>query len=276
MFNNIIITLEKIKTIICVALCMVFLFSVDSDGDGYSDELELELETNPNSKEDRYYYGSWPYNPMKDKILGINIPIQCPGNISCECQTNEDCVNNNCKPTVHGEYFCYPKIGDIFPHFIAVDQHGESVDIYDFAMQGKIIAIEFGTAWCAPCQHLSNWLSSGNEKIKSLRMWKKEYDIIREKVDKGEVVFITILYQGKLKSEAASYETVSDWHNQFPHDKMPNLADEYADIHRWIKPTGFPCVNLLDENMRLLTTSTRGFTEAFDILSGLRPIPTAD
>ena len=257
--------------IIFISVC----FCTDTDGDGDSDKLELEIGTDPNNKEDRYYYGSWPYNPDKDRIEGDNFPIICPSSISCDCESNEDCVNNNCQRSARGDWHCTPKPGDLFPHFIAVDQYGEFVDIYDFSMQGKIIAIEFGAAWCSPCRELSSWLSSGDNAVTNNRWWKDEYAIIKQKIDRGEIYFITILFQDHLR-DVAGYETVEDWHRQYPNNMVPVLADEYADIHQWIKPTGYPCVNLLDENMRLVNFTGRGIGEAFDILSGIKPIPKAN
>lgn len=256
-----------------------FIFSIDTDGDGYSDQLELDIGTDPKSKEDRYYYGYWPFNINKGIINGADIPTDCssPGikNISCECVTDSDCINNNCKQSIRKGLYCTPKAGDTFPHFIAVDQYGEFVDIYDFSMQGKIIALEFGAAWCAPCQQLSSWLSSGDDSVTRNRWWKEEYHIIREKVNKEEIIFITILFQDELRDNA-SYDTVMNWDEKYPNNKIPVLADEYSDIHQWIKPTGYPCVNLLDENMKLINFSTRGLTQAFDILSGLEPMPKTD
>tara|TARA_B100000676_G_scaffold127101_1_gene126224 strand:- start:774 stop:1580 length:807 start_codon:yes stop_codon:yes gene_type:complete len=252
-----------------------FIFSVDSDGDGYSDQLEKEIGTNPNDKEDRYYYGSWPFNPNKDKIGGAEVPIECPSNISCECSQNSDCINNNCKKTIRGDGpYCTPKVGDIFPRLIATDQYGEYVDIYDFAMQGKTIAIEFGAAWCSPCQQLSSWLSSGDvSSLENHRWWKEEYEVIRDKINNDEIIFITILFQDESR-ENANYETTFNWHEKYPNDKIPILADEYRDIHFWLKPTGYPCINILDENMKLMTFTGRGLSDAFDILSGLKPYPT--
>ena len=75
---------------------------------------------------------------------------------------------------------------------------------------------------------------------------------------------------------AASYETVLNWHEKYPNNKVPVLADEYKDIHQWIKPTGYPCINLLDENMKLITFTNRGLSNAFDILSGIKSFPESN
>ena len=253
--------------IIVLLFLSTFGFSLDSDGDGYSDKDEVTIGTNPNDPGDRYYLGSWPYNPNKDKMEGIEFPVQCPQNISCECETNDDCVNQNCKRSARGDYYCTPQPGDMFPRLIAVDQYGEFVDLYDFAMQGKQILIEFGAAWCSPCQGLSNWLSTGDDSgLKNNRWWKDDYSIIYEKIKNDEILFITILFEDELR-EPAGYRTSFDWHQKYPNDKIVVLADEYKDIHQWMKPTGYPCINLVDENMKLVSFTGRGLREAFDIVS---------
>ena len=55
-----------------------------------------------------------------------------------------------------------------------------------------------------------------------------------------------------------------------PRPPVPSEVKEYKDIHQWIKPTGYPCINILDQNMRLTTFTGRGLGEAFDILSNLK------
>ena len=258
--------MKKYKIIVLLFLS-TFGFSLDSDGDGYSDKDEATIGTNPNDPGDRYYLGSWPYNPNKDKMEGIEFPVQCPQNISCECETNDDCVNQNCKRSARGDYYCTPQPGDMFPRLIAVDQYGEFVDLYDFAMQGKQILIEFGAAWCSPCQGLSNWLSTGDDSgLKNNRWWKDDYSIIYDKIKNNEILFITILFEDELR-EPAGYRTSFDWHQKYPNDKIVVLADEYKDIHQWMKPTGYPCINLVDENMKLVSFTGRGLREAFDIVS---------
>ncbi len=134
-----------------------FLLPVDTDSDGYLDEIEIKLGTDPNDYNSRYYWGGWPVNLEKDKIQGQDLPYNCPSSIGCECTDNSDCVNSNCQRMPRGKY-CMPKVGDTFPRFYAFDQYGEIVDLYDFANQGKMIAVEFGAAWCSPCKQLSSFL----------------------------------------------------------------------------------------------------------------------
>lgn len=260
--------LQKNKILVLIVLS--FIFSIDTDGDGYSDKDEIQIGTDPKNKGDRYYLGSWPYNPYKDQIEGSVFPISCPNDISCECTSNSDCINENCQKGVRGGLFCTPKTGDIFPRLVAVDQYGEFIDIYDFAMQGKNIVIEFGPAWCSPCQDLSYWLSTGDDSIiKNNRWWKSEYSIIRDQVINDDILFITILFENELR-DIATFQTVLDWHDKYPNNKIVILADEYKDIHQWMRPTGYPCINIVDEDMRLITFTGRGLTEAFDILSNLK------
>ena len=88
------------------------------------------------------YAGGWPVNPKSNEIEDLGFELPCPGPIGCECQTNADCDNQNCNAHPKGNY-CVPKKGDIIPRFEALDQFGESVDIYDFAMH-HVITLERG------------------------------------------------------------------------------------------------------------------------------------
>ena len=100
------------------------------------------------------YIGGWPVNSKSDAIEDPGFDLPCPGPTGCDCQTNADCYNQNCRAHPKGNY-CVPKVGDLFPRFEAIDQFGESVDLYDFAHQGKMTLIEMSAAWCCPCNDVA-------------------------------------------------------------------------------------------------------------------------
>ena len=242
--------------------------SVDTDGDGYLDAFEIEMGTDPSDPDDRIYQGGWPYNPNKESMNSTELPISCPGQIGCECVSSDECSNDNCTKAVRGDFYCFPKIGDPFPRLMSLDQFGEEVDLYDFANQGKPILLEMGTAWCKPCNELAAWLAYDDDSIKSAVWWKPEYDSVKEKIKRGEILFITILYENVLHADA-TFDTVRDWYEKYPDDKVPVMSDDYKELHYWLKPNGLPCINLLDENMRMMTYTGRGLTQAFDVVSRL-------
>ena len=210
------------------------------------------------------YKGGWPVNPQSDEIEDPGFDLPCPGNTGCECLTNADCENKNCQAHPKGNY-CIPKKGDIMPRFEALDQFGESVDLYDFANQGKMILIELSAAWCSPCNDLSAWIFSNDQKIRENRWWNDRYLPVRDMINNGEIFLVNFIFEGKDKANkvTATPNDVLEWYNKYPDPHVPILADEYRFIHTWVKPTGLPCIFLVDENMRLINYTSRGLTDAF-------------
>jgi len=208
------------------------------------------------------YEGGWPVNPRSDEIVDPGFDLPCPGPIGCECTSNVDCENRNCSAHPRGN-FCVPKAGDIMPRFEAIDQFGESVDLYDFAHQGKMILIELSASWCFPCNDLASWLTTNDLKIRENKWWKDRYLPIRNLIKNGDVQLVNVMFEGKEKSITATPEDVVAWYNKYPEPHVPVLADEYRFFHSWVKPTGLPCIFLLDENMHLINYTNRGLTDAF-------------
>ena len=151
------------------------------------------------------------------------------------------------------------------PRFEALDQFGESVDLYDFANQGKMILIELSAAWCSPCNDLAKWITTNDQKITQNPCWKDRYFPIRDMIKNGEIFLINFMFEGedKINKVTATPNDVMKWYKQYPDPHVPILADEYRFLHSWVKPTGLPCIFLLDENMRLINYSSRGLTDAF-------------
>ena len=245
-----------------------FLFSsIDSDGDSYLDLDELFMNRNPHDPFSKIYEGGWPFNNKKHLIKSPS--TDCPNGLGCDCvlnDNNDTCSDFGGKCTRHfkGNY-CSISKGTIFPEFIAVDQFGDIVNIYDFANNEKYILIELGTVWCSPCNTLASLISYGEENIKSKSFWKKEYQQVIDMIKNDEVYFITILYEDEFRDNVTSY-TSYEWYDNYPDDNIPVLADESKYLHSLIKPTGIPTIILLNEKMEVVQESTRGFNKAFDEL----------
>ena len=46
---------------------------------------------------DYSYIGGWPVNPRIDDIKDPGFDLPCPGPTGCECQSDADCYNQNCR-----------------------------------------------------------------------------------------------------------------------------------------------------------------------------------
>ena len=217
---------------------------------------------------DYKYLGNWPIYKDKETILknSNTNKLDCPNGIGCECSTNNDCINQNCKKHLKGDRYCAIKQGDTFPHFQAIDQFGETVDIYDFANnEGKYILVEMGAAWCSPCHSLASWFAWDEEEIKSKPFWREKYNIIKDLVKNGDIYFITILYEDEFHDNA-TYDTAYEWYDTYPDDHIPVLVDENKLLHSIIRPTGIPAVTLLAPDMKVMVLSDRGINKSFDKL----------
>ena len=208
----------------------------DTDGDGYSDAAEAHAGTDPLDPDDVIYTGGWPYNLDKD-ALGA------PGWESAA-----------------GD-------GAQVPRFLAVDQYGEEVDLYDFAGHGRHVMIDMGTLWCEPCKDLAAYLSTADtshliwgtdEKTGDddyYPWWKESYEGLAEHVAAGDVYWITVLFS---ESSEITVEAAEEWHALFPNESIPVLIDADLALHDWIGVTSYPVLNLLDEDMNLVAHDTGG------------------
>ena len=228
----------------------------------------LVAEANINESKSINYIGGWPEYKNKESILKTSNTkkIDCPKGVGCDCSDNNDCINQNCQRDLKGNMYCAIKEGDLFPHFKAIDQFEEIVDIYDFANdEGKYILIEMGAAWCSPCHSLASWITWNEDEIKSKPFWREKYNKIKTLIENGDIYFITILYEDEFRDNAI-YDTVYEWYNTYPDESIPILADEEKILHSIIRPTGIPAITLLSPKMEVITLSSRGFNKSFDKL----------
>ena len=123
-------------------------------------------------------------------------------------------------------------------------------------------------AWCKPCNELAGWLAFDEGDIKTNRWWKSEYETVKDKIRNGDIYFINIQYEDYYH-ETANPESIEEWYSTYPEDNIPILMDNKRQMHGWARPTGLPCVFIVDENMNFVKFTTRGLDIAFDYIAGL-------
>ena len=183
----------------------------DTDNDTYWDSWEVTEGTDPLSEESRIYTGYWPYNPEKSSITGGTWSVA---------------------------------VGNVAPNFIAVDQHGDQVNLYDFAGQGKPIIIDLSAVWCGPCNDMSEFLSG-------VGSWGEGWDYFRGKLDNGDFYWVTVLFQDSSRNPTPP-ETLTAWDNAYPNERIPVVNDPSYSLTNAIQPAGVPSLSLIGPDMKWL------------------------
>jgi len=187
----------------------------------------------------------------------------CPEANGCSCESNDSCPeSSSCIQLFRGKY-CVPNEGSIIPRFQGIDQFGQEFDLYDLAMQGKPILLELGSSTAQAFQDFSAWKSHQNNRAMTKKWWKNKFSRVRDLIDNNEILWVNIIHLNENKNPANA-ETVSLWHKKYPHDNIIILADPEAKMKKWVRPTGLPCMILIDENMVLQKHSLRGVEDAID------------
>ncbi len=192
------------------------------------------------------YTGGWPFNANKDDLGSP-------------------------------DWASVASVGAQVPRFVGVDQYGDSVDLYDFAGHGVPIVIDMGTIYCSPCQALASYLSDGDMSPLIWKVdeetgegeyfpwWKPEYEGLRQMVIDGEIYWITVLFN-ESASGPSDQEECASWHEQFPNDHIPVLADADLELKTWFGIESYPTLNLVSTDMVLEIHSTGG---PFEVLRHL-------
>jgi len=201
---------------------------IDTDGDTYTDYDEVYEGTDPLDENNRIYIGYWPYNAQKNAIVD-------PG------------------------WDSPPANGTIIPQYQAVDQFGDTVDLYDFAAAGVPIVLDVATWFCEPCKALAHYFATGEkEQLETYGWWNSTYEPVKDYIDNGDLIWITVLYTKGVVP--VGLEEVAAWDEAFPHEHVPVLADTNLQLQAYLDVGAMPHLDLLDENMVFLIYETKGPT----------------
>ena len=143
--------------------------------------------------------------------------------------------------------------GDVVGRLIGVDQHGDTVDLYDFAYQGRPIVLDVFAEWCPPCQTVAQWLGGGNDAY-----GLEPYDgSLRAAVNSGDVYWISVMEQDN-SGQNANLAAVQRWHSAFPNDAVPVIANPANNgMMAHLAQAGFPNFPALDEAMTIVYMNDR-------------------
>ena len=195
--------------------------NADSDGDGYGDGDEYGAGSDPTDENDVIYTGGWPYNSLKDERED---PGWDPG----------------------------ASEGADVPRFTAVDQYGDMVELWDFGDHDRPIVLDMGTIWCTPCKGLAAYLSTGDTAhVADYPWWDSAYEGLYDMVQNEDIYWVTVLFSESDTHGPSTQADAAAWHEDYPNDKIPVLADADLKLHGWIGVTAFPVLNLIDSDLKL-------------------------
>jgi thiol-disulfide isomerase/thioredoxin len=220
---------------------------IDSDADGYTDGDEITEGSDPTDPDSGIYTGGWPFNADKDALAD-------PG---------WDSIAGN---------------GSQVPRYLAVDQYGDTVDLYDFASQGVPVVLDIGTPWCSPCKSIAAYLATGDEEhimwerdgvIQPYPWWDESYTGLDQLVANGEVYWVTILFSESESHGPTTTTDAADWHADYENQAIPVLADSDLHLKNWLDIGSYPAISIMDENMELEIYSPNGPSQALAWLGEL-------
>ena len=131
-------------------------------------------------------------------------------------------------------------VGDRFPDARLVDQHGDTVSLWQFT--DCVTIVDLSTGWCGPCQELA-----------------RRVDELYAEYDERGVAYVTLLSQG-VGNTSATPSDVQLWSSEYGVVDTPVLGDP-NDPEKGLKSHSqqiteyFPRVVSLDRDMRIANDS---------------------
>ena len=207
----------------------------DTDDDTYLDGWEVAEGTDPLDGSSRIYTGYWPYYPDKDMLE----------------QGSWDTASK--------------ALGSQFPRDTFLDQHGDMVEIYDFARntnnpsgQEAFFIIDVSAQWCGPCHNMADWIGGfGGASAAGL---DEAYPTVPAKVHDGRVWWVTFLVENSSGGPPTANDATS-WYAQHPDDNIPVFVDDEQLVRARYGAGQYPFFFLLEPTMAVELWASPGANE---------------
>jgi len=206
---------------------------VDTDDDGYNDRDEVFEGHDPGDASDLIYKGHWPYVFDKTDFKG--------GSLDKGIET-----------------------GKIIGHLQGKDWYGDDVDLWDFYNSDKPVIIDVSAQWCPPCNNIAGWL---HDDPAIAPYFDAYWPGVREAIENGDIYWITILEQQN-SGEGAVTKTSKQWHDLYPDDPIPVIADHKQKMVNYLNLQYFPTIFVLtpDLDVDYVQTDPDPYVAALDHL----------
>jgi len=211
----------------------------DTDEDGFDDGVEIERGTDPLDPTSYAYHGGWPTNPNR-----VADSEKAEANTTSTAQ-----------------------VGKPIPPMTLWDQHGEKVNLYDFAGNADYIVVDVFGQWCPPCNQIADMMSVAYESGSG----DPSIVMLNDMMDDGTVIYLSIMAQDN-DYELPAKKHLKQWERAYPHPLVPILADKggngvsNGEISQWNNAGFFPSFAILDSEMNVIQSGI-GFNDVLTFLS---------
>jgi len=123
--------------------------------------------------------------------------------------------------------------------------------------------VDISTSWCGYCEELSAFLTRQPSIFEGYG-WDEMVDLVED----GTIQWVTIMSENYLGGPP-DHSTVAAWDAEYPHEKIPVLADDGQVMPSHLNIYGYPTVVLMDENMEIVFYDREAYYDAFDAVIDL-------
>ena len=93
-----------------------------------------------------------------------------------------------------------------------------------------------------------------------------QYEPVRQMVEDGELIWITIIDAGYESKVAPTELDISLWWILHENPRIPILADMERQFGPWLEVTGYPSMVLLNEDLRVAQLPENSYLDLWDAL----------